>query len=128
MQAVRLGDGRLAMAFNNSSGPADTQKPQTGPRFPLSVALSSDNEIRWTSVRDLETGDAAEPPDAHFPKRTGRAEYSYPSIVQLPNGKILVAYTYRREAIKAALFSEKWAEARGTTAKFDPQHPARPAK
>ena len=44
----------------------------------------------------------------------GKEEYSYPSIIQTPTGQILVAYTYRRLAIKAVIFEESWIE-RGTT-------------
>lgn len=124
MQVIRLRDGHLAIAFNNSSGTSSDRKPQTGPRFPLSVALSDDNGQHWSSVRDLERGDNEAPADQHFPKRTGREEFSYPSITQLPNGKIMVAYTYRREAIKAALFPESWIREGKTTGKFRPEAPA----
>jgi predicted neuraminidase len=121
IQAARLTDGHLVIAFNNSSGPSGERKPQTGPRVPLSVALSKDNGKTWTSVRDLETGDLNSSGSKHFPDHTGRDEFSYPSILQLPDGKILVAYTYRREAIKAALFSEQWLDANTTTGKFKPK-------
>jgi predicted neuraminidase len=120
MQAVRLADGHIAMAFNNSSGPERVRKPQTGARVPLSVAISNDDGKTWTSVRDLETSTAGSSGEEHFPKHTGRDEFSYPSIVQLPNGEILVAYTYRRYAIKAAMFSEEWVQSGTTEGKFKP--------
>lgn len=120
IQVTRLRDGRLAIAFNNSSAGVYDHKPHTGPRVPLSVALSDDNGEHWTSVRDLERGDGDASADQHFPKRSAREEFSYPSILQLPGGKILVAYTWRREAIKAALFSEAWVGEGNTTGQFRP--------
>ncbi len=120
MQATRLKSGDLVMVFNNSSGPSSEHKPQTGPRIPLSVALSHDNGKTWISVRDLEVGDPNSSGKSHFPEHSARDEYSYPSIVQLPDGKILSAYTYRRIAIKAALFSTPWIEHGTTTGKFKP--------
>jgi predicted neuraminidase len=95
-------------------------KPRTAPRVPLSVALSDDNGEHWASVRDLERGDGAASADQHFPKRTGGEEFSYPSILQLPDGRILVAYTWRRKAIKAALLPEARVREGSTTGEFRP--------
>jgi hypothetical protein len=53
-----------------------------------------------------------------LPKRSVGAEFSYPSILQLPDGKILVAYTCSRQAIKAVLFSEAWVQEVNTIGKF----------
>ena len=35
-------------------------------------------------------------------------EYSYPSIMQAPDGNIHVIYTYRRYSFKHVEFSESW--------------------
>jgi predicted neuraminidase len=125
IQAAGLKDGKIAIAFDNTHGKSAEKlaahEPQTGPRAPLSVAISRDGGLTWSAVRDLEIPDADAKANAvnspgsgdtiQFP---GEEEYSYPSILQLPSGKILVAYTYRRLAIKAALFDELWV-GNGTT-------------
>lgn len=125
IQAALLNNGHIAIAFDNTHGESAEKlaahEPQTGPRAPLSVAISLDKGLTWTSVRDLEIPDAAARSNAlnspgagntiQFP---GQEEYSYPSILQVPDGKILVAYTYRRLAIKAVLFDEAWIK-QGTT-------------
>ena len=37
----------------------------------------------------------------------GDEEYSYPSLLQDENGKITVAYTYRRETMRVVRFDEE---------------------
>lgn len=103
IQAFALHDGRVAMVFNNTHAPQVTDKPATGPRVPLSVAISSDEGVSWPLLRDLETKPAN---DAAV--RVGLDEYSYPSILQARDGSIVVAYTYRRETIKVVRFLPKW--------------------
>ena len=79
------------------------------------MALSKDNGATWGWVRDLETGVAmAEQANQTKSNEPGREEYSYPSVAQSSDGKIDVAYTYRRYTIKAVRFDEKWIEG-GTT-------------
>jgi predicted neuraminidase len=120
IQATRLRNGDIVMAFDNTRGKSTEHKTQTGPRAPLSVATSPDAGITWTAVRDLEIPDSAANPALNSPgagntiEFPGKEEYSYPSIIQTPTGQILVAYTYRRLAIKAVIFEESWIE-RGTT-------------
>lgn len=117
IQAVRLTNGDIVLAFDNAVGEAKQRVPQTGPRFPLSVAVSKNNGRDWIAVRDLEVGPAE--------KRAGTNdsvdEYSYPSIKQLPDGRIMVAYTYRRQAIKSAVFDESWIEQGNTTGAYRPE-------
>jgi predicted neuraminidase len=79
---LRLQSGRLALAFNNNDRL----------RTPLCVALAPEDE-RWQRLRTLE--------DAH-------AEFSYPSLAQTQDGLVHVVYTYRREHIHYACFTEKW--------------------
>jgi predicted neuraminidase len=123
IQAIRLRDGHLVLAFNNSSGPSRRNTPQSGPRFPLSVALSSDEGKTWTQVRDLETDRDSSSSTTQNSQRNSPPEFSYPSLVQLPDGRILIAYTWRRVAIKAALFSEHWLQMGATTGEFKPRVP-----
>lgn len=79
---LRLHSGRLALAFNNSDRW----------RTPLCVALAEEDE-RWQWMQTLE--------DAH-------AEFSYPTLAQTDDGRIHIVYTYRREHIHYACFTEAW--------------------
>ncbi len=117
IQAIRLANGHLVMAFNNSSAGGKSRRPGTANRFPLSVALSVDGGKTWGWVHDLEGGNK---------RRSGREsrggegpdEFSYPSILQLPSGSIMVAYTYRRLTIKIARFDEAWIKGNSTMGSY----------
>ncbi len=80
---VRLDNGHLVLAFNNTSEG----------RSPLSLALSEDEGASWPFVRDLEAGPG---------------EYSYPAIIQTADGRIHVTYTYLRTHIKHVSVREEW--------------------
>ena len=131
IQATLLKNGHIVIAFDNTHG-ASAEKlaahqPQTGKRAPLSIAISTDAGLTWPSVRDLEIPDAAARANTlsspgvgdtiQFP---GTEEYSYPSVLQTPDGKLLVAYTYRRLAIKAARFDESWIRQGSTMGLYKP--------
>lgn len=73
---ARLHDGRLLLVYN----------PLSGGRHRLALALSSDGE-HWTPIRQLETGQDAD-------------EFSYPAILQMPDGRIRIAYTWQRRHIR----------------------------
>jgi predicted neuraminidase len=121
IQVAKLANGHLAMAFNNAGSVVTKGKPQAGPRKPLSVALSEDGGETWGWVRDLETGIARAgelPPDPIQKDKPGREEYSYPSILQAADGKINVAYTYRRLTIKIVRFDENWMKMGTTSGTF----------
>ena len=105
VQVAVLRDRSLVIAFNNSSAGTTRGKPTTSVRKPLSIAVSRDGGNTWPWVRDIETGNSAGDRDE---------EYSYPSLLQDGTGKIIVAYTYRREAIKVVRFDEEWIK-QGTT-------------
>jgi predicted neuraminidase len=74
IDAVRLRDGRIVIAFNNSNQQ----------RTPLSLAVSTDAE-HFRVFKNLEDAPG---------------EYSYPAIIQAANGDLLLTYTWRRETIK----------------------------
>lgn len=120
VQAVRLADGRVAMVLNPVNAAMSDQRraslydeiedeageaPQgTGgaiwgvPRAPMTLALSWDNGETFPARRDLDTGSG-------FCLSNNSAEglnreYSYPSILQGPDGAVHIAYTYHRRAIK----------------------------
>ncbi|MCL4250097.1 MAG: glycoside hydrolase [Anaerolineae bacterium] len=79
---MRLQSGRLALAFNNS--------PSL--RTPLCVALADEGE-HWRWVQTFETD---------------HAEFSYPTLAQTTDSMLHLVYTYRREHIQYASFSEAW--------------------
>ncbi len=114
IQAFRLHDGNLVMAFNNSSNAS----PGGGLRKPLSVALSLDGGKTWPYVRDIERGRTGYGRAQQSPKDPGREEYSYPSILQTRTGEILVAFTFRRQTIKVVSISENWIKQGGTDGEF----------
>jgi len=74
IDAVRLRDGRIILAFNDS----DRR------RTPLNLAVSRDGE-HFNVFKTLEDAPG---------------EYSYPAIVQAANGDLLLTYSWRRETIK----------------------------
>jgi predicted neuraminidase len=125
IQTTRLGDGRLAMIFNNVGRTATTERRASlydeieddgptdagavaarpareafwgTPRAPVTLAVSTDEGLSWRVCADLETGDG-------FCLTNNSAlglnrELSYPSIVQTTDGVVHVAFTYHRKAIK----------------------------
>ncbi len=114
IQAFRLHDGHVVMAFNNSS----KSSAGGGLRKPLSVALSLDGGSTWPYVRDVEEGRHGYGLAEQTPKEPGREEYSYPSIIETREGEILVAFTYRRQTIKVVSITEDWIRQEGTDGEF----------
>ena len=121
IQATRLTDGRIAMVLNPVSaaqsddrraslydeieGEAEVQVHSDGPkaiwgvpRAPLTLAISSDNGATFPLRIDLDqgTGRALSNNSADGVNR----ELSYPSIIQGPDGRLHIAYTYHRRAIR----------------------------
>lgn len=84
--AVNLEDGRVALIFNPT-----TRK--TGGRGILTLSLSSDGGETWRNAIELE--------------KTPGAEFSYPAIIQLADGRIALTYTWKRERIRFALIDPK---------------------
>ena len=84
LDAVRLADGRILLAFN------DTLRGRTN----LSLAVSNDGGRTWTrrAVIEQEPG----------------GEFSYPYLIQAQNGWIHLVYTWKRKQIKHATFNPAW--------------------
>jgi len=114
VQAFRLQNGHIVLVFNNSHDDRSGSKPIPGLRKPLSIALSEDNGATWSYVRDLETGRPGFGIEEQRPKTPGREEYSYPTVTQTSDGRIHVAFTYRRQTIKEVTLDEGWIR-RGST-------------
>ena len=82
---LRLKSGRLLLAGN----------PQRG-RETMQLWISADEGKTWQSSRTIETA-----PD-------GGAEFANPALLLDRDGRIHLAYTWRRQGIKHAAFSEAW--------------------
>lgn len=65
----------------------------------MTAALSHDGGLSWPTKRNLQV---------HDDNSTSAIEYSYPTVLQTPDGAIHGAYTYNRECIKYVRFSEAW--------------------
>jgi predicted neuraminidase len=113
IQATRLQNGHIVIAFDNAQATSTRGEPRTAPRTILSVALSADDGQTWPWVRDAQAGN--EPP----PFREGEdPEYAYPSITQTPDGMIQLAFHFRRETIKYMTFDEHWIKEDSTVGLF----------
>ncbi|MDZ4659568.1 MAG: sialidase family protein [Bythopirellula sp.] len=77
--AVTLSDGRQLLVYNHNP------QYKVG-RTPLNVAVSNDGE-NWQAALVLEDD-------------KGQNGYSYPAVIQTADGKVHMAYTWRRERIK----------------------------
>ena len=126
IQVIRLRDGRLALVGNPVNAAMSDQRraslydeiegseaaPQgaggtggavTGavwgvPRAPLVLAFSSDEGAQFPERRVLEEGSGY---CLSNNSRDGlNREYSYPSVLEGPDGSLHLAYTYHRRAIK----------------------------
>jgi predicted neuraminidase len=76
--AVTLADGRQLLVYNHN--------PNYKGRSPLNVAVSEDGKD-WQAALVLEDD-------------KGENGYSYPAVIQTSDGKVHIAYTWRRERIK----------------------------
>eukprot|EP00054_Salpingoeca_dolichothecata_P005290 m.33998 g.33998 ORF g.33998 m.33998 type:complete len:367 (+) comp15360_c0_seq1:477-1577(+) len=74
--------------------------PTTSGRNPLAIALSKDYGLTWVEHRDVQNG------DSNNVKKS--LEFSYPSVLQTPDGNIHVTYTYNRDTIKYKRFPVSW--------------------
>jgi predicted neuraminidase len=81
IDAVLLADGQSLLVYNDA----------TEGRERLNVATSADGKT-WRKVLDLEDQPG---------------EYSYPAVIQTPDGLVHVTYTYRRRSIKHVVIDPK---------------------
>lgn len=136
IQATTLENGHIALVYNHMSRAGATERRlslydeieddgQTSqskeipidseakmafwgaPRAPMSLAISTDNGKSWAYRRDLEVGDGYCMTNNSTDKRN--REFSYPSIKQGTDGKLHIAFTYFRQAIKYVCVDESWA-------------------
>jgi predicted neuraminidase len=123
IQAVRLRTGEIAIAYNHSNAASSSDRRASlydeieptardggeaqaierpaiwgVPRAPLSLAFSSDGGVSFGPRTDLETGSGY--CLTNNSKDGLNREFSYPSIVEAPNGDLDIAFTYFRRAIK----------------------------
>lgn len=138
IQFTKLSNGHLALVFNNISATEsmerraslyddieDEEEELTGnaeavssnderqafwgaPRAPMTIAISKDNGATWSAARNIEIGDGYAMTNNSKDKLN--REYSYPSIKQSADGKIHIAFTYFRQAIKYVVISEPFVE------------------
>jgi len=74
IDGVTLADGRHLLVYNHT----------VSDRSPLNVAVSSDGK-KWDAALVLENT---------------RGEYSYPAIIQSPDGLVHITYTWQRQRVK----------------------------
>jgi predicted neuraminidase len=91
IDAVSLNDGRHLLVYNH----ATRQEPIGGRkgRGILAVSLTADG-INWEAAAVLEY-------------RTGKVQYSYPSVIQTQDGLIHVSYSWHRKRIKHVVLDPK---------------------
>lgn len=134
IQATVLNNGHIALVFNNSSAKdakerrvslydeiedsSSANKKEAAiiqgqknafwgaPRAPMSLAISTDNGNTWSFIRNLDEGDGY--CMSNNSKDKLNREFSYPSIKQGLDGKLHIAYTYFRMAIKYVVVDENW--------------------
>lgn len=84
LDAVRLADGRLLLAFNDTASD----------RHLLRLAVSSDQAVTWRRAATIadEAG----------------AEFSYPFLLQTSDGLVHLTYTWKRRGIKHVTFNAAW--------------------
>ncbi len=88
LDAVRLSDGRVALAWNRN--------PEA--RNPLTLALSEDEGLTWPHVRDLVRGEG---------------QFHYPALIQTRDGLLHLTFTNNRRTIDHLVLTPDWIEGRG---------------
>lgn len=132
IQVTTLDNGHLALVFNNINAEGCTERrtslydeiddeenadamPEIGegrsaywgvPRAPMSLAISHDGGMTWPFIRNIEEGDGYCMTNNSEQKLN--RELSYPSIKQGADGKLHIAYTHYRQAIKYVFLDESW--------------------
>lgn len=135
IQADVLENGDIALVFNPSSAKNATERRTSlydeieddsqeqkkeaelvsgqrnafwgAPRAPMSLAVSHDGGNTWPHIRHLDEGDGY--CMSNNSREQLNRELSYPSIKQSADGKLHIAYTYYRMAIKYVCIEPSWA-------------------
>ena len=112
IQMTKLKNGHLMMVYNDVTLEKDQFRVVTKNgklekktlRTPLAVTVSEDNGKTWPYMRYIQMAD-----EKYLQTQEG---YSYPAIIQAQDGRIHIAYTYLREAIKHVIIDEEWVKAK----------------
>ncbi|NOU96845.1 hypothetical protein GC093_27015 [Paenibacillus sp. LMG 31456] len=109
IQMTKLQNGHLALVYNNSSLERDqfrwVQKKgefrKKTLRTPLTLAISEDEGRTWPYYRNVQMAD--------LEYKDSEIGYSYPSIISTRDGKLHIAFSYLRKAIKyVCIHEESW--------------------
>lgn len=109
IQMTQLANGHLALVYNNSSLERDQFRwvQRKGEfrkktlRTPLTLAISEDEGLTWPLYKNIQMAD--------LEYKDSEIGYSYPSIISTQDGKLHVAFSYLRKAIKYVCISdEQW--------------------
>lgn len=92
IDALRLPDGSLLLAFNNTEGD----------RNDLSLARSRDEGSTWRVIRRIEWSPA--------PASGRAAEYSYPRLLRSRDGEFHLLYSVDKKEIRHVRFNLAWLE------------------
>jgi predicted neuraminidase len=88
IDGVTLRNGMQLLVYNPVT---TTPGGRSGPRTPLSIAISSDGK-NWNEVLKLETDPG---------------EYSYPAVIQTSDGLVHITYTWKRKLIKHVVIEDR---------------------
>jgi len=92
VSVIKLSSGNLLMAFNNS---------EEG-RNNLNLAVSTNQGLDWQAAVALEQVEDSE--------RSRQYQFSYPWLLQSPDGTIHLLYTWNKKQIKHVSFNRAWLE------------------
>ncbi|MGH3489050.1 MAG: sialidase family protein [Actinopolymorphaceae bacterium] len=113
IQLARLASGALALVYNDATlerdqfrwvGSAEHPRKKAV-RTPLTLALSEDGGRTWPHHRNVQNAD--------LEYRGNEMGYSYPSIMQSRDGRLHLAYSYLRKAIRHIRVDEAWVKEGG---------------
>lgn len=136
IQARALADGAIALVYNHISSkdstdrraglydgiddgkaPAGEKDPQLSglrravwgtPRSPMTIAISTDGGKTWPTRRNIDVSSGAALSNDTSSGEMLNRELSYPTVTELEDGRIGVAYTYFRRAVKFVRFPRSW--------------------
>lgn len=85
---VTLADGTFLMVYNPTG---KSEEHWGGARYPLVVGISADGK-EWQQILTLEEGPG---------------EFSYPAVIQSPDGKVHITYTHNRLKVAYVVLSKQ---------------------